>query len=222
MYYRSYGLLLVIVAVLIVAGRTGDNKPLAACIAGLILLVDLPIRFIGNVVPWREYDVPYWPLSPYRGSHVFFIPTWLWGIAGIVIGMACFVSPQFQALLDRKEAPNPVVQEPPVKPPVVKPPPPEFEIEIRQIGSFDGRNFWYTLHNRTGQRLETVELDFRYGSPVFGEKNDTFKVAHLNAGETRGAGYLLREQSGADWLHANVKARTSDKREYTTKVEWKR
>src|SRR5215207_839728 len=107
MLYRSYGMLLVIVALLLVAQRTGPEFPPALAIAGLVLLIDLPLRWLGNKVPWRAYDVDYWAISPYRGSHVFFIPTWLLGMTALGIAGACVVSPSFHAMLEKRSVPQP-------------------------------------------------------------------------------------------------------------------
>jgi hypothetical protein len=223
MYYRSYGLVLVLIAGVVVAGRFRDNTALASTIAGLVLLVDLPIRFLGNIVPWHEYDVPLWPFSPYRGSHVFLIPTWLWGVAAIGIGLACFVSPRFQAFLDRKEPPRPIVQEPPAPiPPPIKKPAEPFEVELQELQPHDGRNFYYTLHNRTGQRLDGVEVEFHFASTITKERKENVRVAHLNPGESRGQGYHIHGIDCADWLRVRVKARHADQREFTAERAWDR
>src|SRR5262245_52499516 len=104
MVYRSYGLLLLIIAVLIMSQGYRDQLALGMGIGGLILFVDLPLRLLGHPVPWRNDCVVHWYASPYRGSHIFFIPTWLFGAVFLGLSAACFVVPGFEKTL--KDAGN--------------------------------------------------------------------------------------------------------------------
>jgi hypothetical protein len=97
MWYRSYGLLLVVIAILVATQQFRNNDVAAMVVAGLILLIDLPLRWIGNVVPWCEYRVANWPFSVYRGSQVYSIPTWIFGALAMLVGLGLFAAHRFQA-----------------------------------------------------------------------------------------------------------------------------
>jgi hypothetical protein len=222
MFYRSYGMLLVIVAVLIVHQRPSHQFPYALSVAGLVLLIDFPLRWLGNKVPWREYDVDLWAISPYRGSHVFFIPTWLLGGAALGIAGACIISPGFQAMLEK---PNLFKREPDVQPPPVPVPGTEattgkLDMEIEEIAPFNGETFQFTYFNRTGEKFVKMDEVVRFKTDTNPNGQSSAPIAGLEIGERRAnrlpfAGKYL-------WIRVEAKARTKEGREFTIEREWMR
>src|ERR1043166_8928007 len=165
MYYRSYGLLLFVIALMVSAQGFRDNTPLGATIAGLILLIDLPLRWIGTLTPWDDCDKSWWAIARYRGSHIFLIPTWIVGVFALGVGAASFLSPSFHTFLH-----SPLVNRKGDTPPPKDPPAPPvmagtLEVDFEEIAPFDGNTFRYKVHNRTNGKLKAVMLAFLMLSP---------------------------------------------------------
>ncbi len=218
MFYRSYGLLLFIIALLVASQGYRDNLPLGCLIAGLILLIDLPLRFIGNIVPWRETDEPLWPIARFRGSHIFLIPTWLVGVAGLLLAAGTFFSPGFHKLLttpnlfkskDQKDAP----------PRPDPPPAPRLEVLIEEVAPFDGSNFRFTVHNQANVKLTQVLKAVRYQSRQGKDDMMSETIGDLEAGEKRP--YAFRAVGPLILLTVHVNGLTPDKQRVSVDRGWK-
>jgi hypothetical protein len=219
--YRSYGLLLVVVALLVVAQGFRDRLPLGLTIAGLVLCVDLPLRFLGQIVPWRRDDVEHWYVSIYRGSHVFFIPTWLVGVASLIMGGACFVSPDFQRALERTgNEPQAKKEIKPVEPPPVLPKE-SLALTIEEMPPFSGTKFRYTVTNRTGAPLKGVTEFVRYKAPNAAESKSAVPRGDLLPSETRSEEIRVFGPS-AEWVHVEITGMGANQKPRSVESEWRR
>jgi hypothetical protein len=206
--YRSYGLLLLIIAVLIMSQGFRDQRALGMMIGGAVLFIDLPLRLLGQIVPWRDDCVVHWYASPYRGSHIFFIPTWLFGAGFLLVSAAAFALPGFEKKLDdvanfrlKQEAPPPKAIDPPT------PPPPkvqgELELKIEPTAPFSNTTFRWIVMNRTGGRVTDVKMLIQYKGAFDPESRTGINGTDLFPLESR-EGDIRVIGSPADWVRVSV------------------
>ncbi len=217
MVYRSYGLILVLMVLFFIAGPFRNHLVLACVASGLVLLLDLPLRLLDKIAPWREEKVSFWPISPYCGSHVFYVPTWIFGVLWLLIGVGAFVSPYFLAILERRELPRPIVEKP--APPKVADVKGKLEVTIEEVAPFDGKSFRYTYHNKTGLKLINVREVVKYQIGADANTSDTppggFAIGEIRHEEHRPYGKPA-------WIHIRTRACTADlKQEFIAECEWK-
>jgi hypothetical protein len=156
--YRAFGWLQLIVAVIILAEGGRQKGHVWAClVASGVFLIDLPLRWLGNVVPWREYDVDDWVVSRYRGSHIAYVPAWLFGVPLLLLGGGLYLRERGPALAglgtkDGKPGGNGLAAEGP---------PGKLDVAVRHGRWPPFYNFQVTVTNREADKVN-VGVDVYY------------------------------------------------------------
>jgi len=129
-----------------------------------ILLTDLGFRWLGNVVPWREDDDDSWAFSCARGSQIYSLPTWIFGVVAIVGGLGVLGYRQMEAGKLGGALTQGTTQTTPATtttPTTTKSPPGVVEIKIEPVNPLDGEHFLVTVVNNSGVKVGAVEQEIR-------------------------------------------------------------
>jgi hypothetical protein len=85
------GILVIALVIATAVGKLLDSRGVFVLLTGLVLCGELGLRWGIHYHRQRRYREPMWFLSPSIGGHYGLIPTWIWGVLVMVLGVGMLV-----------------------------------------------------------------------------------------------------------------------------------